>query len=150
MYKRHFVILKIKKIDNMRYLIFFLTCFVFLLSLPTANAQLFKSAKDTIEQAPEAAPASLKERLFGNKVKQQGLKADHHEARDDHRAARKERKAAEARERAARLRKAAIRAERRAARAEKRAMKKTDKAERAQQRAAGEHQSFFERLFNRN
>jgi hypothetical protein len=134
----------------MRYPIFFLTCFVFLLSLPKANAQLFKSEKDTTEQVPEAEPVSLKERLFGNKTKQKRLKSDHREAKDDHRAARKERKAAEARERAARLRKEAIQAERRAARAEKRAMKKGHKAEKAEERAAGEHESLFERLFGGN
>lgn len=119
----------------------------FILAQPTAHAQLFHWQKDTTEQAAEAQPASLTERLFGNKEKQRGLKADHREARDDYRAARKARKAAEARERAARLRKEAIRAERRATRAEKRALKKTDKAERAQARAAGGHETFLERLF---
>lgn len=131
----------------MRYPILLLTCFAFLLSMPAAHAQLFKGKKDTTEQAPEAEPVSLKERLFGNKTKQQDLKADHREAKDDHRAARKDRKAAETRERAARLRKEAIKAERRATRAEKRALKKTDKAGKAQEQAAGEHESLFERIF---
>ncbi|MEQ8703988.1 MAG: hypothetical protein RIC19_08705 [Phaeodactylibacter sp.] len=135
----------------MRYPIFVLTIFVFLLALPNANAQLFNRKKDTTEQQPaEAQPASLKERLFGNKAKQQDLKADHREARDDYRASKKERKAAAARERAARLRKEAIQAERRATRAEKRAMKKSDKAEKAQDQASGEHESFFERLFKKD
>jgi hypothetical protein len=135
------------KNEHMRYSILLLTSFAFLLSMPAAHAQLFKGKKDTTEQSTEAKPASLQERLFGNKARQQDLKSDHREAKDDHRAAKKDRKAAEARERAARLRKEAIKAERRATRAEKRAMKKTDKAENAQQQAAGEHEPFFERIF---
>ena len=131
----------------MRCSILLLTSIVFLLSIPAAHAQLFKGKKDTTEQAPEAERVSLQERLFGNKAKQQDLKSDHREAKDDYRAAKKDRKAAAARERAARLRKEAIKAERRATRAEKRAMKKTDKAEKAQVKAAGEHESFFDRIF---
>lgn len=122
----------------MRYsILFLLSGFLFLLALPTAKAQLFNWKKDTTEQAPKAAPVTLKERLFGNKAKQQELKTDHREAKGDYRAARKERKAAEARERAARLRKKAIQTERRATRAEKRVMKKGRKAQKAKEKASG-------------